>query len=129
MLTNAIIAPTIPVVDLARARKFYEEKLGLKPFRVDAFPPGVLYEGGDGTRLCINQRGATKAERTVAAFQVEDVEKTVKERKGKGVVFEEVDMPQMGLKTINSIATRGTFKSAWFKDTDGNILAVTQLRT
>ncbi len=113
MLTNAIIAPTIPVVDLARARKFYEEKLGLKLLREDAFPPAVMLESGGGTMLCLNQRAvATKAEHTVVAFQVEDVEKAVKELKGKGVVFEEVDIPQMGIKTVNGIATRGSFKSA-----------------
>ncbi len=44
--------------------------------------------------------------------------------KAKGVVFEEYDMP--GLKTVNSIATGGGAKTAWFKDTEGNILAVSQ---
>jgi catechol 2,3-dioxygenase-like lactoylglutathione lyase family enzyme len=128
MLTNASIHPTLPVVDLSRARKFYEEILGLKVIKTDP-SPGVSYEAGGGTGLYIYQRTATKAEHTTASFSVEDVEAEVKELKAKGVVFEDVDVP--GLKTVEGIATMttpaGEFKGAWFKDTEGNILAVTNM--
>ncbi len=127
MLANAAVHPTLPVVDLARARKFYEEKLGLKVERVDPPPAaGVRYWAGEGTKIYIYQRGATKADHTAASFEVDDVEATVKELKAKGVVFEEYDMP--GLKTVNSIFTMGEMKGAWFKDTEGNILAVSNLQ-
>jgi hypothetical protein len=59
-----------------------------------------------------------------AFWQVADVEKEVAELKARGVKFEEYDMP--GMKTQNSIATGGGAKTAWFKDTEGNILAVSQ---
>ena len=80
---------------------------------------------GKGTMLYLYQRAATKADHTVAAFNVDNIESEVKELKAKGIVFEEYDMP--GLKTVNSIATLGSMKSAWFKDTEGNILGLSQM--
>ena len=125
MLTNAKVHPTLPVVDLERAKKFYEGTLGLKVIQEDP-SPGVVLQAGEGTTLYIYQRAATKADHTVAGFKVKDVEATVKDLKAKGVVFEDVDVP--GLKTVEGIATMttpaGGFKAAWFKDTEGNILSV-----
>ena len=125
MLVNAPVHAVLPAVDLDRARKFYEGKLGLKAVRVDPDPAsGVLYEAGKGTKLYIYKREATKAEHTVAGFTVADVEAEVRELQAKGVVFQELDVPSMGLKTVNGVATFGPLKVAWFKDTEGNILAV-----
>ena len=128
MLTNAKIHPTLPAVDLDRAKKFYEGTLGLKVIMEDP-SPGVLLQAGEGSTIYIYERTATKADHTVAGFSVKDVEATVKGLKAKGVVFEDVDDP--GLKTLESIATMttpaGEFKGAWFKDTEGNILAVTNM--
>lgn len=128
MLTNALVHPTLPVVDLERAKKFYEGTLGLKVIQEDP-SPGVVLQAGEGTTLYIYQRTATKADHTVAGFRVKDVEATVKELKVKGVVFEDVDFP--GLKMVEGIATMttpaGEFKGAWFKDTEGNILSVNNI--
>ena len=126
MLSNAMIAPTVPAVDLKRARKFYEETLGLKVVMEDP-SPGIMLQCGKGTMLYVYQRGATKADHTVASFAVDGVEAEVKELKRKGVKFEEYDIPAMKLKTVNGIATIGGMKSAWFKDTEGNILSVVQM--
>ena len=126
MLTNAMVAPTLPAVDLKRARKFYEEKLGLKVVMEDP-SPGIMLRCGKGTMLYIYQRGATKADHTVASFAVDDVEAEINDLKRKGVKFEEYDIPSMGIKTVNGIATMGKMKSAWFKDTEGNILSLTQM--
>jgi catechol 2,3-dioxygenase-like lactoylglutathione lyase family enzyme len=116
------------VVDLERAKKFYEGTLGLKVIQEDP-SPGVVLQAGEGTTLYIYQRAATKADHTVAGFRVKDVEATVKELKAKGVVFEDVDFP--GLKMVEGIATMtipaGEFKGAWFKDTEGNILSVNNM--
>ena len=126
MLVNAPIHAVLPAVDLDRARKFYEGKLGLKVVRVDPDPaPGVLFEAGKGTQFGIYKRAATKADHTVAGFTVKDVEAEVKELKAKGVVFEEYDTP--GFKTVNGIVSMGPVKAAWFKDTEGNILCVNNL--
>lgn len=124
MLANAAVHPTLPVVDLERARNFYEEKLGFKVVRTDP-SPGAVLQAGDGTILYIYQRAATKADHTAASFTVKDVEAMVKEIKAKGVIFEDIDQP--GLKTVDGVATIGDLKGAWFKDTEGNILALTNM--
>jgi hypothetical protein len=69
-------------------------------------------------------RGAGTSKASTAFREVDDVEAEVAELKSRGVVFEEYDMP--GIKTVNGIATGGGAKTAWFKDTEGNILAVSQ---
>jgi hypothetical protein len=71
------------------------------------------------------KRDSTKADHTVASFMVDDIEIEVNHLKEKGVIFEEYDLPN--IKTINSIATSGSYKSAWFKDTEGNIIGLTQM--
>lgn len=126
MLTNSMVAPSLPAVDITRAKKFYEEKLGLKVVMEDP-SPGIMFQAGGGTMIYVYQRAATKADHTVASFKVENVESEVKELKSKGVKFEEYDLPKMGIKTIHGIATMGNMKSAWFKDSEGNILALLQM--
>jgi predicted enzyme related to lactoylglutathione lyase len=113
----------IPVANLARARQFYEQKLGFKPAREEA--GGVTYEFGGRTACFMYptpNAGTSKASQ--AFWQVEDIEREVSELKARGVKFEEYDMP--GLKTKNGIASAGGAKSAWFKDTEGNIMALIQ---
>ena len=75
--------------------------------------------------LLVYERPAVKVEHTQAGFWVKDVEAEVKELRGKGVKFEEYDMP--GIKTVNDIADFDGVKAAWFKDPDGNILAISQM--
>ena len=123
MLKNAPITPYIPAADVARARRFYEEKLGLVPR--EEYAGGVIYECGRGTSFFMYPSpGAGTSKASYAFWTVDDVEAEVAELKGRGVVFEEYNMP--GIKTVNSIATAGGAKTAWFKDTEGNILAVSQ---
>jgi predicted enzyme related to lactoylglutathione lyase len=126
MLNNAMVAPTLPAMDLKRARKFYEEKLGLKVVMEDP-SPGIMLQCGQGTMMYVYQRAATKADHTVASFKVDDIEAEVKELKSKGIKFEEYNIPKMGIKTVNGIANMGNMKAAWFKDTEGNILSLNQM--
>lgn len=122
MLKNSPIVPYIPATDVARARRFYEDKVGLVP-RVE--PGGVVYECAEGSWIFLYQSiGAGTSKASQAFWQVKDVESEVAELKGRGVVFEEYDMP--GLKTVKGIWTGGGTKAAWFKDTEGNILALIQ---
>jgi predicted enzyme related to lactoylglutathione lyase len=123
MLKAAAIVPYIPVSDVPRARKFYEEKVGLKPKEV--YAGGVIYECGNGSWVFMYPSGGAGTSKASTAFwSVDDVTAEVTELKARGVVFEEYDMP--GLKTVNSIATGGGAKTAWFKDSEGNILAISQ---
>ena len=123
-LTNAQVAPMLPVVDLERAKKFYQEKLGLTPMAM-SMPGMAFYTAGKGTMLGLYQRDATKADHTVACFEVPNIAATVAELKANGVVFEEYDME--GFKTVDSVVTEGSHKAAWFKDTEGNILGLDQM--
>ena len=84
MLSKLALRPTLPVVDIKRARKFYEKKLGLKVLNTDP-SPGITFEAGEGTTLYVYQREATKADHTVASFKVEDVETQVSELKDQGI--------------------------------------------
>ena len=119
-LDKATAHATIAVSDLDRAKKFYEETLGLK--KIDERSDGVRYQTGNTWFLVYPSSFAGTAKSTYMSFEVADVEKAVKELRDRGVTFEEYDMP--GLKTVNGIADIQGVKGAWFKDLDGNILAV-----
>ncbi|HEX5976109.1 MAG TPA: VOC family protein [Nitrososphaeraceae archaeon] len=126
MLTNSPIRPTIPVVDLNRAKRFYETTLGLKPVpkNNDTTSGIVIFECGNSTLIELYQRGPSKGDHTVATFEVSNIEEEVNMLRGKGVNFEEYNMPE--IKTQNGIATQGSVKAAWFKDSEGNILCIHQ---
>jgi len=123
MLQRSPMYAYIPATDVERARKFHEGKLGLRPKQQVA--GGVVYEFGKGTACFLYptpNAGTSKASQ--AFWQVDDIEREVGELKGRGVKFEEYDTP--GMKDENSIYTGGGAKAAWFKDTEGNILALIQ---
>jgi len=123
MLKNAPVVPYIPASNIARARTFYEEKVGLVPREEVA--GGVVYECGDRSWIFLYHSGGAGTSKASQAFwQVKDVEAEVAELKARGVTFEEYNLP--GLKTVNGIATAGNSKAAWFKDTEGNIMAIIQ---
>jgi predicted enzyme related to lactoylglutathione lyase len=123
MLQKSPMYAYIPVKDVARARKFYEEKLGFKPKQEVA--GGVVYEFGERTACFMYPTpNAGTSQASQAFWQVEDVEREVAELKARGVRFEDYDMP--GMKTEGGISTAGGAKAAWFKDTEGNIMAVIQ---
>jgi predicted enzyme related to lactoylglutathione lyase len=122
MLSNAPIRAYIPASDVARARKFYEGMVGLVP-KVE-FSGGVIYDCGGSEVFLYPTPNAGTSRASQAFWQVSDVEAEVTDLKSRGVKFEEYDTP--GIQMKNSIATGGGAKTAWFKDTEGNILAVSQ---
>jgi catechol 2,3-dioxygenase-like lactoylglutathione lyase family enzyme len=121
-LTTCRIGPAAAVADLARARAFYEGPLGLTP---DEQPGAVAYAFGSGTQLLVypsaENAGTSKA--TLAGIEVPDVEAAVEDLTARGVTFEQYDMGEIQTDA-RGVATLGDFKSAWFKDPDGNIFAV-----
>jgi predicted enzyme related to lactoylglutathione lyase len=123
MLQTSPLYAYLPAKDVARARRFYEDKLGFTAKEETA--GGVIYEFAQGTACFLYptaNAGTSKASQ--AFWQVDDIEREVGELKKRGVEFEEYDMPDM--KGENSIYTGGGAKAAWFKDSEGNILAVIQ---
>ena len=122
MLQNAPMYSYIPAKDVARARAFYEKKLGFKPKVVT--PGGVTYEFAKGTACFLYPTpNAGTSQASQAFWQVADVEKEVTELMARGVKFEKYDMPDVDEK---GISTAGGAKAAWFKDTEGNIMALIQ---
>ena len=123
MLQNSPLYAYIPAKDVPRARRFYEDKLGFKPRAEVA--GGVVYEFGKGTAAFLYPTPNAGTSRASQAFwDVADIEREVAELKKRGVKFEDYDMP--GMKTENGIFTGGGARAAWFKDSEGNILAVIQ---
>jgi predicted enzyme related to lactoylglutathione lyase len=121
MIAGKPVTTILPVTNLARARRFYEEQLGLGPGR-DGPVGEVLFESGGG-RIALSPRETpTKAEHTVMSFEVSDIGTEVKDLERRGVRFEDYDLPN--LKTVGHICDLGAEKAAWFKDTEGNILCI-----
>lgn len=119
------ISAVLCSTDLARSQEFYEQKVGLK-LSPATIRNHLLFECGHGTTLLVYGRpGPSKADHTQVRFWTRDVAADVRDLSARGVSFEDYDFP--GLKTINHIATTaGIGKSAWFKDPDGNTLALFQ---
>ena len=123
MLTAAPVVPYIPATDVSRARRFYEEKVGL--VAREEIAGGVVYECAGGSWIFLYQSAGAGTSRASQAFwQVQDVEAEVRELQSRGVQFEEYDLP--GMRTVNGVATMGNTRGAWFKDTEGNIMALIQ---
>jgi catechol 2,3-dioxygenase-like lactoylglutathione lyase family enzyme len=124
MLDSAAVYPTIGVSDLDRARSFYEGTLGLK--LVEERSDGIMFEARGGRVFVYASQFAGTNQSTYLAFDVDDVVSTVQELRGRGVTFEDYDLP--GLKTVDGIAEIEGERAAWFKDPDGNILAVGEMQ-
>jgi len=121
MLSDADALATIAVRDLKQARKFYEEKLGFAPAGSDQ--PGVVsYRSGNSTLLVYESEYAGTNHATSATWVVPDAEPVVAALRERGVRFEHYDLP--GLERRGDLHVSGSFKGAWLKDPDGNILHV-----
>lgn len=123
MLQDFPMYAYIPARDMARARSFYEEKVGLKP--AQATNGGVVYEFGRGTACFLYPTpNAGTSQASQAFWSVADVDREIEALKARGVVFEDYDMP--GEKSAAGAITAGGAKAAWFKDSEGNIMALIQ---
>ena len=123
MLQDFPMYAYIPAQDMARARKFYEEKVGLKPGQETN--GGVVYEFGKGTACFLYPTpNAGTSQASQAFWSVADVDREIETLKAKGVVFEDYDMP--GEKSRSGAISAGGAKAAWFKDSEGNIMALIQ---
>jgi catechol 2,3-dioxygenase-like lactoylglutathione lyase family enzyme len=100
MLTNAPVTTILPVMNMDRARDFYENKLGLKPIGLKPDGKFVYACGGGAVIALFFKEGGTKADHTA----------------------EDYDFP--GLKTVDHVCVLGAEKAAWFKDTEGNYLCI-----
>lgn len=120
-LADARAHTTLPTADIERLRAWYEDVLGFTPFAER--PGAVLYRTSVGSVFAISRGSASSAgTHTQMAFTVDDVEAAAADLRARGVVLETYESP----KTTDGIATIGAGRAAWFKDPDGNLLAILQ---
>jgi catechol 2,3-dioxygenase-like lactoylglutathione lyase family enzyme len=123
MLQSYPAITMIPCIDIGRAQQFYEGKLGLKPAQET---PAIVYVCQGGTSFTLYPSSfAGTAKNTAMNWLVDDIGAVMADLRAGGVVFLDYDLPEA--KTINGVAEFPGGRAAWFKDTEGNILGLTQL--
>jgi catechol 2,3-dioxygenase-like lactoylglutathione lyase family enzyme len=120
-LSDSRVSAVIAVTDMARAKDFYENKLGLVGGQ-DQPDGGVRYPCGDTELHVYPSQYAGGSGATTAGWTVDDIDAAVDELTAKGVTFEQYDDPFN--TDEKGIARMGDFTGAWFKDPDGNILSI-----
>jgi catechol 2,3-dioxygenase-like lactoylglutathione lyase family enzyme len=121
MLSDARVGAAVPCQDIDRAKSWYKENLGLSPSEEN--PGGAYFKLAGGTEFFLfPSSGKSDGSFTQVGFEVPDLEAEVAELKKSGVTLEEYDFP--GLKTVDGIADIEGEKGCWFKDSEGNLLAV-----
>jgi catechol 2,3-dioxygenase-like lactoylglutathione lyase family enzyme len=122
MLADNDAMATVAVKDLPKARKFYEETLGLKVTEEEG-SEAVSYQAGRTQLLVYHSRYAGTNQATTVTWMMNGkLEEQVEALKAKGVQFEHYDLP--GTRRVGDIHVAGDIKNAWFKDPDGNIHSV-----
>ena len=123
MFADNDVFATIAVKDLKVARPFYEQTLGLKPADGEQGEESVrIYRTGNTKVMVYTSQFAGTNQATAATWVDDDVDATVKALKAKGVTFEHYDFPDSKLE--GDVHVMGKMRAAWFKDPDGNILAI-----
>jgi catechol 2,3-dioxygenase-like lactoylglutathione lyase family enzyme len=121
MLANAKAFSGFAVDDLAKAREFYGETLGLKVSVQDENHLLSLNLAGGRDTLVYVKPDLMPANYTILNFQVDDVDEVVDGLAARGVRFEKYEGFDQDEKGI----ARGNGPDiAWFKDPAGNILSV-----
>ncbi|SEF33159.1 hypothetical protein SAMN05421837_106625 [Amycolatopsis pretoriensis] len=127
MLSNARFEARIPTQDLARARRWYSEKLGLEP--AEEREGGLRYEGASGVFCLFASAGASDGSFTQMGFYVDDVDAAVAQLRARGVVFEEYEGAVNGIMDIRgNYPSKGSGeRAAWFRDSEGNMLGLAEV--
>jgi predicted enzyme related to lactoylglutathione lyase len=123
MLESSVTYAVLPASDLQRAVGWYRDMLEWEPESNEE--GAVRYRTGTDSKILVYETSnAGTAKNTQLCWLVDDLEGTMEAMRGRGVTFEEYDFP--GLKTENGIATDSTGRTAWFRDSEGNYLCLTQ---
>lgn len=123
-MEDARVHTTLPAMDAERAKAFYSKKVGAT--QGESTPGGTFFTFGESRFVIYPTPNPNRGGHTQMGISVKDVGAAVRELRGRGITFEEYDMP--GLKTVNGVAETGGGKAAWFKDTEGNTIGLIQLR-
>jgi len=127
MLSHARVEARIPTQDLARARRWYAEKLGLEP--AEERPGGLRYEVASGVFCLFASSGRSDGSFTQMGFYVNDIDATVDQLRQRGVVFEVYDGMADGIMHVDgNYPSKGQGeRAAWFRDSEGNLLGIAQV--
>jgi catechol 2,3-dioxygenase-like lactoylglutathione lyase family enzyme len=123
-LAQSVVAVMLPVADTDRARKFYSESLGLDYTGTNEEGSPMYQLGGGSTLMLLPRPDGARSESTAMSFEVDDLAREIHDLEGRGVRFEDYDVP--GMKTVDHVAEMGKEKAAWFNDPDGNVLCLHQ---
>ncbi|PUA83056.1 glyoxalase [Nocardioides currus] len=114
----------LPVTDVDRAQQFYAETLGLDFTGRNDEGSAMFVLGGGTTLVLLPRPDSHPAESTAMSFEVEDVTSEISALEGRGVTFEDYDLPDV--KTVDHVCEFGDERAAWFKDPDGHVLCLHQ---
>ncbi len=122
---DAPLRVTLPASDITRAKAWYQEKLDLKP--VEESEDGAWYESGGTRFLLYPSQFAGTNQATAAGFEVDDFDAAASMLRSRGVTFEEYDFGE-DFRTVDGVFTTSDgSKACWFKDSEGNILSLTNM--
>jgi catechol 2,3-dioxygenase-like lactoylglutathione lyase family enzyme len=122
-ITDRRVHTTLPVADVAEARKFWEGVLGFRPVQVQSV--AVIYQAGEGSTFAVSRTGAKPSgAHTQMAFSTPDIAAEVAGLRAHGISFLEYDLPTV--KTVDGIAQLGPNRAAWFNDPQGNLIGVVE---
>ena len=125
MFGKASCFAVLPASDLARARSFWRDTFGIDPVD-DGFDEddADMFDLG-GTRVLVYEtQFAGTAQNTALGIDSDDFDRDVAELKSKGVQFNEYDLP--GIKTVDGVVEMEGMRTAWFNDSEGNIIALSE---
>jgi predicted enzyme related to lactoylglutathione lyase len=121
-LTHRAVAMMLPVTDVDRARTFYAESLGLDYTGTNDDGSAIFALDGGSTLVLLPRPDSTPSPSTAMSFEVDDITSEIGALQGRGVVFEDYDLPD--LRTVDHVCVLGSEKAAWFKDPAGNVLCL-----
>lgn len=125
-LAECPVYAVLPCSDYDRARAWYEEKLRLRPTS-EEMPGNGWFECANGTSFILTTSAyAGTAQNTAAGFTVNGIESVMETLRSRGVEFLDYDFGEMG-KTQAGLMVVGPYKAAWFKDTEGNVIEISEV--
>ncbi|QAY74521.1 VOC family protein [Agromyces protaetiae] len=122
MFERMMAMAVLPAADLDRAQAFWRDVFGFEPAHVDE--GGAIYELGGVPVLVYESSFAGTAGSTAMSLVTDDLDRDMTALRTHGLVFLDYDFP--GLQTVDGVADFGDGRSAWFTDSEGNIVALTQ---
>ena len=124
MLRDFPMAARLAAIDIGRARAWYEEKLGLTPEKEEMGGSGLWYRTGGTWFYLYQTETAGSARNTVGGWEVHGIEAIMADLRSRGVTFEDYDFGEM--KTVDGLLIVGDYRAAWFADSEGNVLELTE---